>query len=64
MIKRALLDLRASVNFLPFSVYLQLGLVELKPISVTLQLAHHSERKLMGVVEDVLVKVENFLLSC
>ena len=64
MIKRALLDLRASVNFLPFSVYLQLGFVELKPISVTLQLAHRSERKLMGVVEDVLVKVENFLLSC
>jgi hypothetical protein len=60
MIERALLDLRASVNLLPFSVYLQLGLGELKPTSVTLQLADRSVRKPRGVVEDVLVKVENF----
>uniref|UniRef100_A0A2N9J0Z0 Retrotransposon gag domain-containing protein n=1 Tax=Fagus sylvatica TaxID=28930 RepID=A0A2N9J0Z0_FAGSY len=36
-IERALLDLGASVNLLPFSVYLQLGLDELKPTPVTLQ---------------------------
>uniref|UniRef100_A0A2N9FQI9 Retrotransposon gag domain-containing protein n=1 Tax=Fagus sylvatica TaxID=28930 RepID=A0A2N9FQI9_FAGSY len=59
-IERALLDLGASVNLLPFSVYLQLGLGELKPTSVTLQLADRSVRKPRGVVEDVLVKVENF----
>jgi hypothetical protein len=55
-----LLDLGASVNLLPFSVYLQLGLGELEPTSVTLQLADCSVRKPRGVVEDVLVKVENF----
>ena len=55
-----MLDLRASVNLLPFSVYLQLGIGELKLTSVTLQLADHSVRKPKGVVEDVLVKVENF----
>ena len=60
MIERALLDLGASVNLLHFSVYLQLGLSELKPTSVTLQLADRSVRKLRGVVEDVLVKVDNF----
>jgi hypothetical protein len=59
-IERALLDLGASVNLLPFSVYLQLGLGELKPTSVTLQLADRSVRKPRGVVQDVLVKVENF----
>jgi hypothetical protein len=59
-IERALLDLRASVNLLPFSVYLQLGLGELKPTFVTLQLADRSVRKPRGVVENVLVKVENF----
>jgi hypothetical protein len=59
-IERALLDLGASVNLLSFSVYLQLRLGELKLTSVTLQLADHSVRKLRGVVEDVLVKVENF----
>ena len=55
-----MLDLGASVNFLPLSVYLQLGLGELKPISVTLRLVDRSLRKPRGVVEDVLVKVENF----
>ena len=59
-IERVLLDLEASVNLLLFSVYLQLGLGELKPTFVTLQLADRSARKPRGVVEDVLVKVENF----
>jgi hypothetical protein len=59
MIERALLDLGASVNLLLFSVYLQLRLGELKPISVTLQLTDRSVRKPRGVVEDVLVKIDN-----
>uniref|UniRef100_A0A2N9GIX0 Retrotransposon gag domain-containing protein n=1 Tax=Fagus sylvatica TaxID=28930 RepID=A0A2N9GIX0_FAGSY len=62
-IERALLDLGASVNLLPFSVYLQLGLGELKPTSVTLQLADRSVRKPRGVVEDVLVKGRPFLAT-
>jgi hypothetical protein len=37
-IERALLDLGASVNLLPYSIYVQLGLGELKPTSMTLQL--------------------------
>jgi hypothetical protein len=60
MIECSLLDLGANVNLLPFSVYLQLGLGELKHTSVTLQLADYSVRKSRWVVEDVLVKVENF----
>ena len=60
MIERALIDLRANVIFLPFSMYLQLGLGELKPTSVTLQLADRSIRKLIRVVENVLVEVDNF----
>ena len=60
MIERALLDLGVNVNLLPFSMYLQLGLGELKPISVTLQLADRPVRKPRGVVKDVLVNVENF----
>jgi hypothetical protein len=35
-IERALLDLGASVHLLPYSVYLQLGLGELKPTTMTL----------------------------
>jgi hypothetical protein len=59
-IKKALLDLRASVNLLPYSVYLQLGLGELKPTSMTLQLANPSVKIPRGIVEDVLSKVDKF----
>ncbi|KAL6313265.1 hypothetical protein AAG906_016095 [Vitis piasezkii] len=38
-VEKALLDLGASVNLLPYSVYKQLGLGELKPTSITLSLA-------------------------
>jgi hypothetical protein len=55
-IERALLDLGASVNLLPYSVYLQLGLGELKPITMTLQLAGRSVKVPQGIIEDVLIK--------
>ena len=58
---RALLDLGASVNLLPYHVYKQLGLGELKHTSLTLQLADRSVRVPRGIVEDVLVKVDKFL---
>jgi hypothetical protein len=59
-IERALLDLGASVNLLPYSVYLQLGLGELKPTSMTLQLADRSVKRPRGIIEDVLIKVDKF----
>ena len=59
-IKKALLDLGASVNLMPHSVYLQLGLGELKPTSITLSLADRSVKIPKGIVEDVLVKINNF----
>jgi hypothetical protein len=59
-INRALLDLGASVNLLPYSVYLKLGLGELKPTTVTLQLADRSLKRPRGILEDVLIKVDKF----
>ncbi|XP_057953086.1 uncharacterized protein LOC131147600 [Malania oleifera] len=58
--ERALLDLGASVNLLPYSMYEQLGLGELKPKKMTLELADRSIRIPKGVVEDVLVQVDKF----
>ena len=58
-VERALLDLGASVNLLPFFVYKQLGLGELKP-TTTLQLVDHLVKVARGVVEDVLVQVDKF----
>ena len=40
--EKALLDLGASVNLFPYSVYKQLGLGELKPTAITLSLADRS----------------------
>ena len=59
-IDKALLDLGASMNILPYSVYKQLGLGELKPTNITLSLADRSVKIPKGIVEDVLVKVDKF----
>ena len=59
-IDKALLDLGASLNLLPYLVYKQLGLGELKPTNITLSLADRSVKIPKGIVEDVLVKVDKF----
>ena len=59
-IDKSLLDLGASVNLLPYSVFKQLGLGELKPTNITLSLADRSVKIPKGIVEDVLVKIEKF----
>ena len=59
-IEKSLLDLGASVNLLPYSVYKQLGLGELKPTNITLSLADRLVKIPKGIVEDVLVKIDKF----
>ena len=59
-IEKALLDLGASVNLLPYSMYEQLGLGELKRTSIILQLVDRFVIIPKGVVEEVLVQVEKF----
>ena len=58
--EKELLDLGASVNVLPYSMYKQLGLGELKPTSITLSLADRSIKIPKGTVEDVLIQVDKF----
>ena len=58
--EKALLDLGASVNLLPYLVYKQLGLGELKPTIITLSLADRSIKIPKGTVEDVLIQVDKF----
>jgi hypothetical protein len=58
--ERALLDLGASFNLLSYSVYVQLGLGELRSTSITLQLAVRSVKKPRGIIEDVLIKIDKF----
>ena len=58
--EKELLDLRASVNLLPYSFYKQLGLGELKPTTIILSLVDRSIKIPKGTVEDVLVQVDRF----
>ena len=48
------------MNLFPYLVYLQLGLGELKPSSMKLQLADRSEKRPRGIIEDVLMMVDKF----
>ena len=59
-VEKALLDLGASVNLLPYSVYKQLGLGEIKPTSITLSLVDRSIKIPKGTVEDVLIQMDKF----
>ncbi|PIN00904.1 DNA-directed DNA polymerase [Handroanthus impetiginosus] len=58
---RALCDLGASINLMPYSIYRTLGLGEAKPTSITLQLADRSLTYPKGVIKDILVKVDKFI---
>ncbi|PIN25886.1 DNA-directed DNA polymerase [Handroanthus impetiginosus] len=58
---RALCDLGASINLMPYSIYRTLSLGEAKPTSITLQLADRSCTYPKGVIEDILVKVDKFI---
>nr|KAJ0212399.1 hypothetical protein LSAT_V11C400221670 [Lactuca sativa] len=58
---KAMLDLGASVNVLPNSVFEKLKMETLKKTGTIIQLADHSTVHPKGVLEDVLVQVDNLL---
>ncbi|XP_075500027.1 uncharacterized protein LOC142538599 [Primulina tabacum] len=58
---KALCDLGANINLMPFSIFRKLELGEVKPTTITLQLADRSLTYPRGIVEDVLVKVDKFI---
>ena len=55
------MDLGASVNILPYSIYLQSGLGEIQDTRVDLQLAYSLVKVPKGIVKDVLVQVDGFV---
>ncbi|XP_010246599.1 PREDICTED: uncharacterized protein LOC104589861 [Nelumbo nucifera] len=60
-IERAMLDLGASINVMPYSIYCALNLGPLKEIGVVIQLADRSNAYPEGIVEDVLVHVNDLI---
>nr|XP_025616977.1 uncharacterized protein LOC112709298 [Arachis hypogaea] len=62
MIERAFCDLGASINLMPLSLIRTLQIHELKPTKIALQMADKSIQQALGVVENVLEKVDKFFL--
>ena len=60
-IEKGLADLGASINVMPYSVYRALDLNKLKPTRMRIQLADKSLKYPRGVVEDVFVRIGNFV---
>ncbi|XP_057250073.1 uncharacterized protein LOC125496708 [Beta vulgaris subsp. vulgaris] len=61
LIDRAMLDLGASINVLPYSLYESVELGELLPTNVVIQLADRSTSIPRGVLKDVLVEVDKMI---
>ena len=59
--ERALCDLGASINLMPWSIVKKLKLGEALPTTVTLQLVDRSLTHPCGIIKDVLVQVEKFI---
>ena len=59
--KNAMLDLGASINVMPYSIYASLGLGELKKDNVIIELADRSNVYPRGLLEDVLVQVNHLI---
>ncbi|GJR03073.1 reverse transcriptase domain-containing protein [Tanacetum coccineum] len=61
-INKALADLGASISLMPYSMFLRLNLGELKPTRMCIELAYKSTQIPRGIVENVIVKIDKFVL--
>ncbi|XP_070034447.1 uncharacterized protein [Nicotiana tomentosiformis] len=59
---KALCDLGASINLMPYFVFKTLGIGQPRPASMRLQMADHTMKRPLGMIEDVLVLVDKFIL--
>ncbi|GJZ84719.1 reverse transcriptase domain-containing protein [Tanacetum coccineum] len=61
-INNALADLGASISLMPYMMYEKLGLGEPKPTRMSLELADRSIQYPSGIAENVLIKIDKFIL--
>ena len=61
LIEKALADLRASINLMPYNLFKKLGLRKLKSTRISIQMADRSMKYLRHIIKDVLVKVDKFI---
>ncbi|XP_057740162.1 uncharacterized protein LOC130957309 [Arachis stenosperma] len=60
-LEKALYDLSASINLMPLSLMKKLAIEEVKPTRMSLQMADRSLKIPNGVVENLLVKIGEFI---
>jgi hypothetical protein len=60
-IDKVMLDLGASINVMPLSLYKELKLGPMKTTRIVIQLADRSNTYPVGMVEDILVKTRNLI---
>ena len=60
---KALCDLGANINLMPLSIYMKLGSGNPKPTAMRLLMADRTVKRPIGILHDVLVKVESFIFS-
>ena len=59
--RKTLADLGASINLMAYSIFKKLGLGELKPTRMSMQLANRTVKHPREIIEDILVKVDKFI---
>ncbi|XP_061364964.1 uncharacterized protein LOC133308358, partial [Gastrolobium bilobum] len=61
-VKNVLCDLGASINVMPLFMMKKLGITEVRPTKTIVQLADCSTKQAYGIIEDILVKVDKFII--
>ncbi|XP_070007553.1 uncharacterized protein [Nicotiana sylvestris] len=59
---KALCDLGASINLMPYSVFKMLGIGQPIPTSMRLKMVDRTMKRPLGIIYDVLVRVDKFIL--
>ncbi|XP_070029763.1 uncharacterized protein [Nicotiana sylvestris] len=59
---KALCDLGESINLMPYSMFKTLGIGQPRTISMRLQMADRTMKRPLGIIDDVLVWVDKFIL--
>ncbi|XP_070004649.1 uncharacterized protein [Nicotiana sylvestris] len=59
---KALCDLGASINLMPYSVFKTLGIGQPRPTPMRLQIVDRTLNMPLGIIDDVLVRVDKFIL--
>ncbi|GJW14832.1 DNA-directed DNA polymerase [Tanacetum coccineum] len=60
-INKALADLKANISLIPYSMFTRLGLGELKPTRMCIELANKTTQYPRGIAENVIVKIDKFV---